>query len=66
LSEQRRDDVLNASRLVNSIADMAGDPDVNDFKSAKLRRLSSIQLQAAGLLSDALGEARNRAEEDGG
>jgi hypothetical protein len=65
LSEKRKDDVLSASRLVHSIADVAAAPDVADFTPAKLKRLSSTQLQAAGLLSDALGEARNRADRDG-
>jgi hypothetical protein len=66
LSEARRDDVLSVSSLVHSIADEAGSPDVNDFKAVKLKRLSSTQLQAAALLSNALGEARDRAERNGG
>lgn len=65
LSPARRNDVLNVTTLVHSIADEAGSPDVNDFRAAKLKRLSSTQLQAAALLSNALGEARGRAERDG-
>ena len=65
LSEDRKNDVLNASSLVHSIADEAAAPDVSDFGPAKLKRLSSTQLRAAELLSGALGEARNRAERDG-
>ncbi|MBZ5504187.1 MAG: hypothetical protein LAO78_01755 [Acidobacteriia bacterium] len=63
LSADRRNDILNASSLVNSIANEAAAPDVNDFRPAKLKRLSSTQLQVAELLSSALGEARNRAED---
>ena len=65
LSEHRKNDVLSASSLVHSIADEAAAPDVNDFKAAKLRRLSNTQLQVAELLSAALGEARNRVEREG-
>ena len=56
---------MTASTLVHSIAEMAGDPDASDFSNTKLKRLASIQLQVTGLLNDALGEARSRAEEDG-
>jgi len=65
LSEIRKNDVLSASSLVHSIADEAAAPDVSEFKLAKLKRLSNTQLQAAELLSGALGEARNRVEEEG-
>lgn len=65
LSEDRKNDVLSASSLVHSLADEAAAPDVSEFKSAKLRRMSNIQLQAAELLSGALGEARNRVEAEG-
>jgi hypothetical protein len=65
LSKNRKNDVLSASTLVRSIAEEAAAPDVADFKPTKLKRLSSTQLQAAALLSSALGEARNRAERHG-
>jgi hypothetical protein len=65
LSENRKNDVLSASALVRSIADEAAAPDVSEFRLAKLKRLSNTQLQAAELLSGALGEARNRVEEEG-
>jgi len=63
LSIDERNNVLSVTSLVNSIANEAADPDVNDFRSAKLKRLSATQLRAAELLSSALGEARNRAEQ---
>ena len=65
LSDARRDDVLSASRLVHSIADKAASPIANVFKQSELQRLSATQLEAAELISSALGEARNREEKDG-
>jgi hypothetical protein len=65
LSEERRNDVLTVSSLVQSIAEQAAASDVDDFKPTKLKLLSKAQLQAAGLLSDALGEARKRVDRDG-
>ena len=65
LSEPRKDDVLSASRLVHSIADKAASPGAKDFKRIDLKRLSTTQLDAAGLISSALGEARNREERNG-
>jgi hypothetical protein len=65
LSEARRDDVLSASRLVYSIAEKAASPEANDFKPSDVKKLSATQLEAAGLISSALGEARNREERDG-
>lgn len=65
LSQERRSDILTASTLIRSIAELASDPAAGAFSNAKLKRLSSTQLEAAGLLSDALGEATNHAEQDG-
>lgn len=65
LSEERRNDVLTVTSIVHSIADEAAAPDANNFKPSKLKLLSKAQLEAAGLLSGALGEARNRIESDG-
>ena len=65
LSEQRRDDVLTASTLIRSIAELAADPTTNNFSNAKLRQMSTTQLEAAGLITNALGEARNHVEQDG-
>jgi hypothetical protein len=65
LSEERRNDILAVSSLVESVADQAAAPDVNDFAPSKLKMLSKTQLRAAGLLSDALGEARKRVDRDG-
>jgi hypothetical protein len=64
LSEARRDDVLNAITLVRPIAQKASSG-TSDLKPADLKRLSSTQLNAAALISGALGEARNREERDG-
>ncbi len=65
LSEERKNDILTVSSLVESIADQAAAPDVGDFGPNKLKLLSKTQLRAAGLLSDALGEARSRVDRDG-
>ena len=60
LSEPRRNDLLNASRVVHSIADKVGgaaevDPDAHQL-------LSRAQLKAMGLINDALGEAHRKEE----
>jgi hypothetical protein len=65
LSEARRDDVLNAITLVRSIAQKAASSGADDLKPADLKRISGTQLNAAALISGALGEARNREERDG-
>jgi hypothetical protein len=65
LSEERRNDILNVSSLVMSIANEAGAEDANDFTPKKLKVLSQTQLRAAELLSNALGEARKRVDRDG-
>jgi hypothetical protein len=65
LSEQRKNDVLTVSSLIRSIAGEAASTQANDFTPKKLKVLSQTQLQAADLLSSALGEARSRAERHG-
>jgi hypothetical protein len=65
LSKDRKNDVRTASTLVHSLADEAASPEVNDFTTTKLKRLSGTQRQVAALLSSALGEALKRAERHG-
>lgn len=65
LSQDRKNDILNASALVRSIAEVAASPDLANIKPTKLTRLTQTQLEATELLSNALGEARNREERHG-
>jgi hypothetical protein len=63
LSEERRDDILQGTTLVESIAtrsaqfSVAQPPTMTDK-----RRLAGTHLKASGLLNGALGEARRREE----
>lgn len=66
LSQDRKNEILNVSALVRSIAEVAASEDIANISGKIFRRLTDTQLQAAELLSAALGEARNREERDGG
>jgi len=65
LSEQAKNDVMNASRQMNSIANQIIQMAEVEVTLAQKRRLAGSQMRASGHISSALGEARKNEEMDG-
>lgn len=65
LSEERRNEMMTASRLLSSIALVVSDPQDGELSVRQKRKINDAHLTATGHISSALGEARRDEERDG-
>jgi hypothetical protein len=65
LSADRRNEVINASTLMRSIAMAIADPTNGQMTSQQKRKITDAHIRASGHINSALGEARRAEERDG-